>query len=152
MIKKLAAVGVGAALFLAAAVPAFAGNLTIRNSGTDILNDVTTQANTGFNQISWPWTGGGIWTGNASAVSQVGNQVNTTRVDTCGCSNNVTVTNEDTDVGNLVLTQANTGFNTVGGTDPDDPPLVGGIHTGAASAVGAVTNVVNTTVVGGIAL
>ncbi len=148
MIKKLAAVGVGAAMFLAAAVPVFAST-SIVNVG-DVQNYVNTSANTGYNLIE---SLGGLFanymtTGAAIAGSTVTNQVNTNHVTNCLCQGNVTV-NNGAGVGNLVNTSANTGYNEIlSGSIDSVLSSVNSMVTGPALSQAAVTNVVNTNVVG----
>ncbi len=156
--KKLAIAGASAALLFGSAAGVFANDgLNIENKNTHVTNHVTTQANTGFNQVNgyrgcepicdgFVYDGGGlIFTGNAGALSNVVNTVNTNRVDLCGClgdldNDGLNIENKNTHVTNNVLTQANTGFNQVNG--------YGGIYTGDAVAQSWITNVVNTNVLG----
>ncbi len=149
MIKKLAAVGVGAAMFLATAVPVFA--LDIFN-WADVTNEVNTSANTGGNTINSWWGGlfnNSIHTGAAGAGSQVNNVVNTNTVKSpCGCLGETIITN-GAGVLNMVNTSANTGENVIN-TWNDNESLLGinSITTGPALSQAAVTNIVNTNTVG----
>jgi len=154
-IKKIAITAAAAGVMLSAVTPAFANHwnwnngdvdIDIENDDTNVTNNVTTQANTGFNQVvGWGWFGGGsITTGNALAASEVDNTVNFNLVDLCGCLGDfddvdIDIDNDDTNVTNNVTTQANTGFNQV--------IKKGTINTGNAVAGALVTNVVNTNVV-----
>lgn len=142
--KKLAAVGVGAAMFLATTVPVFA-SVNIFN-GAEVINDILTAATTGGNFVTGEVVGGGaIDTGNATAGTQVDNDVNANDVDQwnwdCDC-HDVSITNE-AGVLNIVATLADTGGNTIGGGLVDG----GQIDTGNAGSASVVTNVVNTNVV-----
>lgn len=164
-VKKIAAVGASAVMFLASATPAFAtwnwwdwfhseDTLMVHNEDTDVTANVWTKANTGGNDVSggeehhgrwWWWNhddeeGGSIETGNAEAVAGVSQAVNMTDIAGCGCFDDVTVHNDDTDVTANVRTKANTGWNTVDGS--------GMISTGNAGAASLVEQMVNVTVVG----
>lgn len=152
MIKKLAVVGVGAAMFLAAAVPAFAVTpTTLINNTASVMNSVNTSADTGYNGITSLFGdlfANYITTGAAIAGSTVTNQVNTNHVTNCLCDDNVTV-NNGAGVTNLVNTSADTGYNEIL-SDSIDSVLgsVNSIVSGTALSQAAVTNVVNTNVVG----
>lgn len=162
-VKKIAAVGASAVMFLASATPAFAtwdwwdwfhseDTLVVHNEDTDVTANVWTKANTGGNEVTggehhgwWWWhhggeEGGSVETGNAQALAEVGQSVNLTDVAGCGCFDDVTVHNDDTDVLANVWTKANTGWNTVTGA--------GTIATGNAGAGSLVEQMVNVTVVG----
>src|SRR3989344_4423979 len=154
-IKRIAITAAAAGMMLSTAVPAFANHwnwnngdvdIEIDNEDTNVTNDLTTQANTGFNKVvGWGWFGSGsITTGNALATSEVGNVVNSNLVDLCGCLGDfddvdIDIDNDDTNVTNNLTTQANTGFNMV--------LKKGTINTGGAGAGAFVSNVVNTNVV-----
>jgi len=163
--KKIAITAAAAGVMLASAMPAFAHHWSSDDLDLDIDNDawvtnrVLTVANTGFNQVNGGgyddgWVdgeslggghhGGVIFTGNATAVGVVSNDVNTNIIDLCGCLGDFDDVDIDIDndahVTNGVLTVANTGFNQVNGG--------GFIGTGDAGAMSAVENVVNTNVVG----
>ncbi len=157
MMKKLAVAAAGAALLLAVVAPAFAdehhdssSSLTIKNE-SDLTNNVKTIANTGWNfggsahgdsltlDEHHGHESGSILTGDALALAEVDNIVNTNDVSGCGCFKKVEIKNES-DLTNNVLTVANTGRNFGGGSS---------ISTGDAGAQALVTNVVNTNVVGG---
>ncbi len=145
MVKKvLALVGAGAML-LTVAVPALAWptppapNLKIVNSAW-VTNNVGSWANTGRNMVSG-WCSI-VKTGDAQAVSSVGNDVNLNVVGcscfNCNCGGDLSLTNKAT-VTNRVGSWANTGSNTVMG---------GWLTSGNASAVSVVENAVNTNIVG----
>jgi len=151
MIKQLAAVGVGAAMFLATAVPVFA-DTTINNTGATVVNDVTTSADTGFNEINSLFDGlfsNSITTGKAEAGSKVTNDVNHNTVkNPCECKGDLIINNDDAVVVNTVNTTANTGNNEINsGGDPEEDPL-NSILTGPAISGAVVSNFVNTNVVG----
>lgn len=163
--KKLAVGAAGAALFLSAAVPAFAhggwwhhhseDELTIENRNTNVTTTTFTAANTGLNYTGGGFDGGGFdgfggggWhhrragdidTGDAVAISDVGVSVNYTEVAGCGCFDDVSVTNGNTNVTTRTVTLANSGLNRTGSGD---------IDTGDAVAMAYVVAAVNTTVVG----
>lgn len=157
MNKKLVGAVIGAAALLAVAAPAFADDggffskLIVKNTDTEVTNNVWTKANTGHNSISGDEVfGGTILTGNAMAGSDVSNVVNSTSVKGCGCFDLVVVKNRETDVTNNVHTKANTGYNSIeGGTLGNEDGGGAVIVTGDAGALASVTNVVNTTIVGG---
>ncbi len=143
-VKKLAAAGVGAAMFLATAVPVFA-SVNIWN-GAEVLNEILTAANTGGNVITGGVVdGGSIDTGNAGAATEVTNVVNSNDVNhwgwDCDC-NDVNIEN-GAGVLNGVGTLANSGENTIAA----DVVLGGEIGTGHAGSASVVTNVVNTNLV-----
>ncbi len=165
-VKKIAAVGASAVIYLASAAPAFAtfqfpwwgfggsDELSIHNEDTYVKAEVTTKANTGGNDVEgekghrgWFWWWGGnddeagtIETGDAAALAEVGQMVNMTDVAGCGCFDDVSIHNEDTTVKADVYTKANSGYNWIGGA--------GSIMTGAAAAASVVSQMVNVTVVG----
>lgn len=148
MIKKLAVVGASAALFLAAAVPAFAHHKGVTiNNDADVHNTVNTSSNTGYNEIKgWGSKGvkySDITTGDASSMALVTNNVNSVNVDTCGCSKKLSIDNDAT-VTNTVNTSSNTGYNKIKGSKVKSSDIT----TGNADSMGVVTNVVNSTVVG----
>lgn len=144
--KKIAVGVAGAALFLSAAVPAFADATIIKNRAK-VRNFTLTVANSGLNRISAndDVKGGKIKTGGAVAGAEVYNEVNTTMVDGCGCDGFMLVKNKAR-VKNTTLTFANSGLNSI---NADEDVEGGRIYTGGAVAGSSVTNVVNTTVVGG---
>ncbi len=163
-VKKIAAVGASAVMFLASATPAFAtwnwwdwfhseDTLMVHNEDTNVEANVWTKANTGGNDVSggeehhgwWWWghddeEGGSIETGNATAGADVSQMVNVSDIAGCGCFDDVTVHNDDTNVKANVWTKANTGWNEVVGS--------GSIDTGNASAGSIVSQMVNMTMVG----
>lgn len=170
MIKKVASVGAAAAVFLATASPAFAtynfpwwmmhrseDTLTVDNRDTDVNVDVDVKADSGDNDVSGgshSW--GGWWmnmfgggssselrTGDAT-VKEVGvmTDTNYTAVEGCGCFDDVTVKNHDTDVDVDVDVTADSGDNTLRGR--------GTLRTGAATVgMVGVSTFTNTTMVGG---
>ncbi len=165
-VKKIAAVGASAVIYLASAAPAFAtgwsfpwfggsDELSIHNEDTRVVTNVTTKANTGHNEVGggshhgwfWWWGGndeaGSVVTGNAVASAQVGQEVNTSLVEGCGCFDDVTIHNDNTYVMSDVYTKANSGYNHVSGA--------GSVGTGGAAAGSVVTQLVNMTMVGGSA-
>ncbi|KKU10297.1 MAG: hypothetical protein UX13_C0015G0006 [Candidatus Woesebacteria bacterium GW2011_GWB1_45_5] len=148
--KKIASlVGAGALLFSMVA-PSFAffdflsDDISIRNYGR-VSNDIEVEAETGDNEISgFKVFGGRIRTGDAFAVADVSNLVNTTSLD-CGClDGDLTVRNYGR-VYNDVDVEAETGDNEIHGFWV----FGGSINTGGAEAAGLVTNIVNTTTTGG---
>lgn len=85
MVKKLAYAAAGAALFLAAASPAFAygfGNRIYQTSNLD--NHLVQIAKTGNDIDGWVKWGSSVSSGNASNLLGLENVVNTASLD-CGC-------------------------------------------------------------------
>lgn len=170
-IKKLLVTGAAAGLLLVSAAGAFANGdssgLSIKNEA-EVLNNVNTFANTGYNNLTVKGSGEieGSWitTGNAGALSDVSNVVNSNGL-YCGCffnsgeedhqSNGLKIENE-AGVLNNVNTFANTGYNSLtvgswhhhshhgGSSEIEDS----GVTTGDAGAASWVANVVNTNVFG----
>jgi len=161
MMKKLMATGAAAAVFLSAAVPAFAGcpgcrpprpqdTVTVNLMGTNVSANTLTAANTGMNLAS-----GSVWmkgpcgrpmpvrshvtTGAAVAGADVYQQANTVTVGGCNCFDDVNVNAFGTNVRANTLTVANSGLNMVHGGD---------VTTGRAQAGSLVQQVVNTVTVG----
>lgn len=145
-IKKLAAGTAGAALFLSAALPAFAwfDSATIVSNHARLNNFTLTVANSGLNGMMAEddVEGGSIATGEAVAIAGVANVVNTTEV-TPG-EDAFTLVHNRAGVRNTTLTFANSGLN---GMMAGDDVEGGSIETGMAGAESVVANVVNTTVV-----
>ncbi|MFC1649185.1 hypothetical protein ACFL2C_00545 [Patescibacteria group bacterium] len=151
--KKTTGLLAAAAMLLVFATPAFAGrhhhhnrsdDLTIRNKAK-IGNLVLTGSNSGANHIGGMFVGKAkIKTGDAYAGASLLNDVNYNDVDCDGCRGDVKIRNR-AKVGNIVVTGSNSGMNHIGGM------VVCGarIRTGASTAESAVTNLVNTTIVGG---
>ncbi len=165
--KKILAAGASAALFFALATPAFATfgpfvivippqNSVKATNYANIGNTLNTSANTGYNGMVGSGFFGGvknssIGTGVASAGIQLGNDVNTTLVDTCGClsTNKVKVEVGNTAyLSNALNTSANTGYNGMTGTGFFGGVSGSSIGTGGAGVSGLVANTVNMTVVG----
>lgn len=149
--KKIAALVGAGALVLALVVPAMAyrgrttGRVEIENEDVTVVNKVETKADTGDNSIGGKCVGGGsITTGNASAISMVYNDVNTSEIACRGCRGNVEIENEDVTVRNRVETKADTGDNRIGGKYVKS----GTIRTGVAYAYSDVYSLVNYSVVG----
>lgn len=151
-IKRLIATGAGAALMLSAtAVPAFASHWQWNNDDdvnisnwASVKNYVTTKANTGDNSISGKYVfGGEINTGEAAAVSDVYNLVNTVELG-CDCVDGDLNISNGASVKNYIYTKADSGDNSISGK------VVGGgsIDTDDATAGSFVSNVVNTVLVG----
>lgn len=180
MVKKITAIG--SVLSLAAfAVPAFAlADVTVTNTNSaDVTNDVTVSANTGINVSTGgaggnggdasafagdAWggrgdaggMGGGVTTGDATAVSKLVNDVNSntaTIKTSCECEGDITVTNtNEADVSNTVHVAPNTGGNaSLGGdagnggtatTGSSESDTTGDAWGGAAGAGGAGADVV----------
>ncbi len=156
MIKKLAISAASAAAMLSLTTPAFAANIpslsvnkiTIKNQA-QVANQVSTSSNTGGNSINGKVlvSNGVILTGNALGQSQVDNQVNTNSVNSCSClgPQAISVSNS-ANVVNHVSTTANTGGNSI---NAGLAVQGGAISSGDAGASSAVSNVVNTNLVGG---
>jgi len=150
--KRIAALTGAGALLLGMAVPALAGHyrrgsdeLTVLNLGV-VVNNTETEAETGDNEAG---SKGWIMTGNAGAGASVFNDVNYTAVAGCGCYDDVKILN-GAFVWNDTETEAETGENEVGGGHHHRRSRGGGmIFTGDAGATSAVSNFVNTTLVGG---
>jgi len=146
--KKIAVGAAGAALLLSAVAPVFADfDGTIIKNKAYVKNFTLTKADSGDNSITAvdDVKGGKIKTGDAVAFAAVTNVVNSNDVDTCGCDGFTLVKNK-AKVKNKTLTFADSGDNTIAA---GDDVRGGRIRTGDAIADSAVTNVVNTTVVGG---
>jgi len=118
------------------------------NSSAIVRNDVDTVANTGWNSVDgtshyrrYVPAKGTILTGDALAVGNVYNMVNTNSVG-CDCYDDITL-NSRAWVSNYVDTTANTGWNSV--------HRGGFVRSGDATARSLVEGVINTNVVGGIA-
>ena len=151
MMKKALALAGAGAILLSVAGPAFgmfwwmgSDDVTIGNMAI-VSNKVTTKADSGDNSIGGKCVfGGTIRTGAASAYSNVGNEVNGSRIACVGCDGDVDIHNNMGFVTNRVWTKAASGDNRIGGM------FVGGgsITAGAAGATSIVTNFVNPTVVG----
>lgn len=193
--KKIIAVASTIA-FLSVAIPAFAcegyscgghhsrqqsSDITVSNtnSGT-VTNNVTTSASTGYNdanggdakgQNATAGNGGFISTGDAVAVSEVTNLVNSNKTKIsrdCGCKGDIDVTSSNSaSVSNTLDTKAKTGGNDANGGDAkvkkssnnesryhhhssNNGEANGGhggeIWTGDALSSSAVVNVVNSNV------
>lgn len=153
-IKRIAISAAAGGMMLSAALPALAfgnnhsnrdrsGELEINNRAR-VTNNTNTVANTGLNAVTgkssrYSFTrGGSIETGNATAKSDVFNDVNNNAVDACDCKGDVEINNR-AKVRNNTNTLANSGANYVSKR--------GRISTGNASATGVVTNYVNTNIV-----
>src|SRR3989344_2654028 len=124
--------GIAAAAMFVAASPAFASHwasdidVYVKNSGTTVVNGVSTGAYTGGNTTGGGTTdsdggnGGTVTTGKAKADSTVWNDVNSTDIKVkteCGCKGDidVRVKNKNTTVVNEVGTLADTGLNSTDG-------------------------------------
>lgn len=163
--KKLLAMGIAVLVLALVAAPAMAtfgcfpgtpgcggeeenGDLTITNSAF-ITNMVTTQASTGYISLSGmkkpkpcgmgsSGSAGMVMTGDAAAGSDVLNQVNYVGVG-CDCvDGDITISNNAL-LSNMVTTQASTGY--IKATS-------GWVFTGDAAAGSALSNIVNTVMVG----
>ena len=149
MMKKALALAGAGVILLSMAGPSFGtgggwwggDDVNIYNRAS-VINNVVTQASTGYNSVGGLLVCGRIRTGAAGATAIIGNDVNLNQVGCDGCDGDVEIHN-NAYVRNNVLTQASSGYNRVGGL------LVGGmIRTGAAGATSMVTNFVNTNIVG----
>jgi len=178
---KKALIAITAVALFVVASPAFAqtkqnhGNIVVSNSNfAATVNVVHTNANTGHNQVNnhvWRHnrgTSGFVVTGNAHAATWITNDVNYNKTvvnDGCGCNaGDVTVRNRNgAFTFNAVQTGANTGYNTVGGSDlgsilsvqPPEKPQKSRVWsgytsrfvvTGVANSQTGITNIVNSNV------
>lgn len=144
--KKLAGLAAAGALLLNVAGVAFASHFdTVVKNKAKVKVFTVAVANTGFNSVNAgdDVKGGKVKTGDALAVSDVSNVVNTTTVDNCDCEGSTLVKNK-AKVKVAAISLANTGFNSVNADDVKG----GRVVTGNGEAGSVVTNVVNTTVVG----
>jgi len=149
MFKKVA---IAAAVFALAAAPVLAKGVSgssQSNSNMGVHNVVVTVANTGLNLTGGSSgegrdhrVGTSVSTGDASALSVVGNQVGTNS-SACGCStgrgSSSSQSNSKMGVMNLTVTVANSGANMTTG---------GSVKTGNAGAESDVTNVVGSNMSG----
>lgn len=144
MVKKLLAGAAGAAMFLAVAAPALASSYIW--NGAQVINEIFTVANTGGNLMlaGDEVNGGTINSGNAVAVTEVTNVVNSNDVDSWDCGCDGSYIENWAFVYNGVGTLANTGENVIAAEDDVDGGM---INSGSAGAASVVTNVVNTNVV-----
>jgi len=157
--KKLVAMGIAVLVLALVAAPAMAirpscggggcgdrgDDLTIWNRAK-VTNNVVTQANSGFNNVAGAMlVSGRIKTGDAGASGYVYNDVNYNYAG-CDCIDGDVEIHNKARVTNNVVTQANSGFNSVGGL-----LTCGKIKTGAAGAGSAVYSFVNTNIIGGVA-
>ena len=149
--KKVASlVGAGALLFgmvgsaFALDFHHFFGSDTRVRNYARVTNDVDVDADSGDNEIGGKFVfGGRIRTGEATAVGDVFNDVNYTELG-CGCDGDLSIRNRAR-VRNEVDVDADSGDNEVHGMFVHG----GSIHTGGAMAGSLVTNLVNTTIMGG---
>lgn len=148
MMKKLISVAAGAGLVLTMAGAALAsgGDGVFILNKAKVKNFTLTVANSGMNSMDAndDIKGGKIKTGDAWALGDVYNEVNWTEVNGCACGSTAVINKAK--VKNVTLTFANSGMNSMSAGDD----IKGGrIRTGSADAGSVVTNVVNTTLVGG---
>ncbi|MDE2020025.1 MAG: hypothetical protein KGJ13_06805 [Patescibacteria group bacterium] len=154
--------------------PATTSTIIISNSGTAIVsNIVSTDSNTGFNTANGgsvtgngTSTGSSIVTGNALAASLVLNDLNPTQITVPAGSASSTnslimiTTMSNANMGNVVGTSANTGFNTANGgtvvgctsschhhnSSSSGMSFGGIITTGNLASITDVENYLNTTI------
>jgi len=125
--------------------------VTNMNMGTTVMNSVEVEAETGDNEVEGK---GMIITGDATAISYIGNEVNSNRTIISGvcanCMGNVKVTNFNlgTSVMNDVEVEAETGDNEVKSLRSRCRRTTGGglIITGDAGAQSDVVNILNSSV------
>lgn len=156
--KKLLFAGITLTLALALVVPAYArdhrdeGGVKIENEHANVRTGVLTVSNSGLNaivavghraEVEHAYIG----TGNTEAWATVKNNVNSTKVNTCGnCRGlKVEVENERADVKTGALSVSNSGVNLILGLGGEVEHAA--IRTGSAYSDGFVENVVNSTVV-----
>jgi hypothetical protein len=151
--KKIAITAAAGAIMLSSAVPAFAffpmpsNDVNIKNFAF-VTNNVKTSAEVSGNYVSGFMGGAKLRVGSVDAVSSVTNNVNSSYIDTCNTcslfggdtsiSNNAFVTNK-------VNTSAEVEHNYVSAKMFGSAKL----SVGDVGAAGIVSNVVNTTMIGG---
>jgi hypothetical protein len=144
--KKFFVFAISGVLLVATAGSAAAFDATIVKNKAKVKNVTVVKADTGDNKIyaGDDVKGGKIKTGDATAYGEVTNVVNTT-ASSCECDGFTLVKNK-AKVKNVTIVSADSGDNKI---KAEDDVKGGKIKTGDAGAGAVVTNVVNTTTLGG---